>query len=101
MRVLCCLDGMNIDQVSKAVAIIATANDGTIGLLYVTDSGPHGEIERKREGLLRPRHPSGPLNDRMRRAETAAAQDILQEGVHYLPGAEALHREGRPEHEIV
>ena len=101
MRVLCCLDGMNIDQVSKAVAMVATAIDGTIGLLYVTDSGPHGEIERKREGLLRPRHPSGPLYERMRQAEVVAAQDILQEGQRYLPGAETLHLEGRPEREIV
>src|SRR6266496_2036973 len=101
MRVLCCLDGMNIDQVSKAVAMVANANDGTIGLLYVTDSGPHGEIERKREGLLRPRQPSGPLYERMRQAETVAAQEILQEGQRYLPGAETLHLEGRPEREIV
>lgn len=101
MRVLCCLDGSNIEQVSKALASLVSPNNRTIGLLYVTDSGPHGEIERKREGLLRPRHPSGPLSERMRRAETAAAQDILQEGARYLPGAEMLHREGRPEREIV
>ncbi len=101
MRVLCCLDGSNIEQISKALAALVNPNDRTIGLLYVTDSGPHGEIERKREGLLRPRHPSGPLSERIQRAETAAAQDILQEGLHYLPGAEMLHREGRPEREIV
>jgi len=35
------------------------------------------------------------------RKETAAAQDILQEGTRYLPGAQMLHREGRPEQEIV
>ncbi len=101
MRVLCCLDGSNIEQVTKALAALVNPNERTTGLLYVTDSGPHGEIERKREGLLRPRHPSGPLRERMQQAETAAAQDILQEGVHYLPGAEMLHREGRPEREIV
>lgn len=58
-------------------------------------------MERKRERLLRPRHPSGPLSERVRQAEAAAAQDILQEGLHYLPGTETLHREGRPEREIV
>ena len=101
MRVLCCLDGMNIDQVSKALSALAHGDERTIGLLYVTDSGPRGEMERKREGLLRPRHPSGPLNERMRQAEVAAAQEILQEGQRYLPGAETLHLEGRPEREIV
>src|SRR5260370_38387079 len=101
MRVLCCLDGSNIEQISKALAALVNPNDRTIGLLYVTDSGPHGEIERKREGLLRPRHPSGPLSERIQRAETAAAQDILQKGLHYLPAPELLHREERPEREIV
>src|SRR5258707_6980225 len=101
MRVLCCLDGSNIEQVTKALAVLVNPNDRTIGLLYVTDSGPHDEIERKREGLLRPRHPSGPLKERIQRAETAATQDILQEGLRYLPVSEMLHREGRPEREIV
>ena len=101
MRVLCCLDGSNIEQISKALAALVNPNDRTIGLLYVTDSGPHDEIERKREGLLRPRHPSGPLKERIQRAETAATQDILQEGLRYLPVSEMLHREGRPEREIV
>lgn len=101
MRVLCCLDGTNIEQISKALSSLLIADERTIGLIYVTDSGPHAEIERKREGLLRPRHPSGPLSERMRQAETVAAQDILQEGLRYLPGTETLHREGRPEREIV
>jgi len=37
----------------------------------------------------------------MRQAENAAADDILNEGLRYLPGAEALQREGRPKREIV
>jgi len=101
MRVLCSLDGTNIEQVSKALSTLLPVGEHTIGLLYVTDSGPRGEIERKREGLLHPRTPSGPLGGRMRQAEVAAAQDILQEGQHYLPDTEALHREGKPEREIV
>jgi nucleotide-binding universal stress UspA family protein len=101
MRILCCLDGTNIEQLTKALSLIVNPDERTLGLLYVTDTGPHGEIERKREGLLRPRHPSGPLSERMRQAEATAAQDILQEGLRYLPDAETLHREGRPEREIV
>lgn len=101
MRILCCLDGTNIEPINQTLASLVSANERTIGLLYVTDTGPHAEIARKREGLLRPRHPSGPLSERMRQAEVAAAQDILQEGERYLPGAQRLQREGRPEREIV
>ena len=101
MRVLCCLDGTNIEHISRALSTLITADELTIGLLYVTDSGPHHEIERKREGLLRPRHPSGPLQEKIQSAEVGAAQDILQEGLRYLPQAETLSREGRPEQEII
>ena len=101
MRVLCCLDGTNIEAISKAFATLLPTGEHTIGLLYVTDSGPHEEMRRKREGLLRPRSPSGPLSERMRQAEEATAQDILQEGQRYLPTAETLHSEGKPEREIV
>ena len=31
----------------------------------------------------------------------AAAEDILNEGLRYLPNAETLQRQGRPEREIV
>jgi hypothetical protein len=85
MRVLCCLDGTNIEHISRALSTLVTVDEHTIGLLYVTDSGPHYEIERKREGLLRPRHPSGPLQEKIQHAEMCAAQDILQEGLRYLP----------------
>ncbi len=101
MRVLCCLDGTNIEHITRALSTLVTADERIIGLLYVTDLGPHHEIERKREGLLRPRHPSGPLQEKIQQAEVAAAQDILQEGLHYLPGAQTLSREGNPEREII
>ena len=101
MRVLCCLDGTNIEYVSRALFTLITAVERTIGLLYVTDSGPHHEIERKRKGLLRPRHQSRPLQEKIQSAEVSAAQDILQEGLRYLTQAETLSREGRPEQEII
>ena len=89
MRVLCCLDGTNIEHIRRvALNVDNLADERTIGLLYVTDSGPHHEIERKREWLLRPRHPSGPLQEKIQHAEAGAAQDILQEGLRYLPQAE-------------
>src|SRR2546421_8961616 len=101
MRVLCCLDGTNIEHISRALSTLITADERTIGLLYVTDSGPHHEIERKREGLLRPRHPSGTLQEKIQQAEVAVAQDILQEGLRYLSDAQTLSRDGRPEQEII
>lgn len=101
MRVLCCLDGTNSEEVSKAVSALVNSEKRIVGLLYVVDSGPHGEMERKREGLMRPRRPSGPLHERVRQADSMAVQDILDEGLRYIPGAERLQREGRPEREIV
>ncbi len=101
MRVLCCLDGTNIEHITRALSTLVTADERIIGLLYVTDLGPHHEIERKREWLLRPRHPSGPLQEKIQQAEVAAAQDILQEGLFYLPGSQTLSREGNPEREII
>lgn len=104
MRVLCCLDGTNIEQISKAVSSFLKEDKPTIGLLYVTDIGPHRDMELRRERSLRPRH-SGPLRgEQMRQAEQYAAHDILEEGKRYLmqSGApETLQREGRPEREIV
>jgi nucleotide-binding universal stress UspA family protein len=101
MRVLCCLDGTNIEQVSTAVSSFLQAAELTTGLIYVTDTGPHREMERQRERFLRPRS-TGPLREQqMRQAEEDAAQEILEEGRRYLPGAEQLHRMGRPEREIV
>lgn len=44
MRVLCCLDGTNIENISGALSSMITADERTIGLIYVTDSGPRHEI---------------------------------------------------------
>ena len=35
MRVLCCLDGTNIEQVHKAVSTMLRADALTIGIVYV------------------------------------------------------------------
>jgi len=101
MRVLCCLDGTNIVQLQQAIASFLQTDALTIGLLYITDAAPHEEMERKRDLLLRPRRPSGPLSERLRQADSAATQDILQEGLRYFPGATTLQGAGRPEREIV
>lgn len=102
MRILCCLDGTNSARIGAAARLFAAPDAPVYGLLYVIDSEPRKEIERTRERFLR--RPTGPLAPRqhqMRQAEQASAQDILNEGLRLLPGAEMLRREGRPEREIV
>ena len=101
MRVLCCLDGTNIEQLSTAVSSMLRSDALTLGAIYVIDSGPHEEIERQRERFLRPPRPPIARREQMRQAEEVSAQDILDEGSRYLSGAEPLKREGRPEREIV
>ena len=101
MKVLCCLDGTNSEQISMAVKNMLPANQLTLGLIYVIDSGPHGELERQRERFLRPPALNPWRSQQMQSAETSAAQDILQEGARYLPGAERVQKTGRPEREIV
>ncbi len=101
MRLLCCLDGSNIERISHAVTSFLPSEGLTLGLLYVIDSGPHGDIGLQRERFLRPHKPAPMRRDQMREADEGNAQDILEEGLRYLPGADTLRREGRPEREIV
>jgi len=101
MRVLCCLDGTNVEQVRKAMAMLATGELWTVGLLYVIDTGPREEIGRTRQRFLRPPGSSGPREQSMRETEAEAAQEILAEGRRYFPEAETFERQGRPEREIV
>ena len=101
MRVLCCLDGQNIEQINGAVSSFLSREDLILGLLYVVDSGPQGDMERQRGRLLRSRELARPRLEQMHQAEQEAAQTILEEGKRYLNGAETLQREGRPEREIV
>jgi nucleotide-binding universal stress UspA family protein len=101
MRVLCCLDGSNIEQVSEAVSSFLRTDALVIGLLYDTDTGPHEEMERQRSRFLRPLSLSEPRREQMIEAEQYAAQDILAEGKRYFPDAETVQRKGRPEREIV
>lgn len=102
MRILCCLDGTNGEAIARAASMLAASEPHVYGLLYVIDTDPRKEMERTRERFLRrPSGPPGPRREQMRQAEQFSAQDILNEGLRYLPGAETLRREGRPEREIV
>jgi nucleotide-binding universal stress UspA family protein len=101
MRVLCCLDGTNVEQVSKATEMLFAVQPFTVGMLYVIDTSPRKDIEYTRERFLRRAGPPAPREHEMQQAEHAAAEDILNEALRYLPNAEALERQGRPEREIV
>jgi nucleotide-binding universal stress UspA family protein len=102
MRILCCLDGANSEQLSRAAQLFAGSEAPVYGLLYVTDTEPRREIERTRERFLRrPGELPEARQQQMRQAEHISAQEILAEGLHLLPGAQAIQREGRPEREIV
>ena len=101
MRVLCCLDGANAQQLRDAVASLLQAETRTMAVLYVTDSGPEVQVEQQRTRHFRPPHPPLPRREQMQQAEGMAAQDILAEGSRFLDGAEMLRRTGRPEREIV
>ncbi|HET8852229.1 MAG TPA: universal stress protein [Ktedonobacteraceae bacterium] len=101
MRILCCLDGTNAEQVSRAVGALLRTETQTVAVLYVTDIGPEMQMEQQRERHLRPPHPPLPRREQMRRAEGMATQEILEEGSRSLGGAEMLRRTGRPEREIV
>jgi nucleotide-binding universal stress UspA family protein len=101
MRVLCCLDGTNTGQVSKATGMLSATEPSTFGIIFVTDTGPRHDIEHLRERFLRHPGPPPPREEEMRQAERSSAQDILNEGLSHFPGAETLQRQGRPEREIV
>jgi nucleotide-binding universal stress UspA family protein len=101
MRILCCLDGTNTKQVSHAAQMFSTAEPLTIALLTVIDVGPRRDIDRTRERFWRPPLHHEPVTDEMQAAERAASEEILKTGLGYLPLAEKLLRQGRPELEIV
>jgi nucleotide-binding universal stress UspA family protein len=101
MRVLCCLDGTNGEQVSKAMEMLSATRPLTLGILYVIDTGPRKDIEHTRERFLRRPGPPRSREDEMEQAELAAAQDVLNEGLLNIPNAETFRRQGRPEREIV
>jgi nucleotide-binding universal stress UspA family protein len=100
MRVLCCLDGTNVEPITKAATSLSSAAL-TVGLIYVIDKGPHHEIEHTRERFFRPPIPPPAREHEMVAVEHGSAKEIIAEGLGYLSGAETLQREGRPEREIV
>jgi nucleotide-binding universal stress UspA family protein len=101
MRVLCCLDGTNVERLSQATEILSTAPSIVFGLLYVIDTGPQKDLEHTRERFLRFSGSPRARQLEMREAEKSSAKDIMKEGLASYPAGKALERNGRPEREIV
>jgi len=122
VRVLCCLDGTNSEQIGRALEMLSAVQPLTVGMLHVIDTRPRKDMDLIRERFLRPplhpppppphphRHPPPPpehlplhppREEEMSEAERASAQEILNEGRGYFASADTFEREGRPELEIV
>ncbi|HCI79198.1 MAG TPA: hypothetical protein DHW02_05880 [Ktedonobacter sp.] len=101
MRVLCCLDGSNIEHIHTAIESMLLKDALTIGFIYIIDSGPRKEVERQTGPLLRHTRPDAARYEQMRQADATSAQETLAEGQKLYPDAETIQREGRPEREIV
>jgi hypothetical protein len=85
MRILCCLDGTNGKQVSKAAEMLSAAQPLVLGILYVFDTGPRKDIEHTRERFLRRPGPPRSREDEMNQAELAgfAGQAIGPRAISY------------------
>jgi nucleotide-binding universal stress UspA family protein len=101
MRVLYCLDGTNVAEVSQARVLLSASEPQTLGILYVIDSGPREDLGRVRERFFRRPDPPPSREEEILQTERASAKDILEEGLRHFPDAEPLERQGRPEREIV
>lgn len=101
MRVLCCLDGTNAEQIAKATEMLSSDSPLTLSVLHVIDTDPRTEMERLRERFFRSRAQHLPHEEEILESEKSSARDILNAGLSYLAQAETLEREGRPGHEIV
>jgi nucleotide-binding universal stress UspA family protein len=100
MRILCCLDGTNVEALKKATDELVNMSDSMLGLLYVTDEEPRHEMLRTRHRLFRDGF-SEAQEARLTQAEQFAAQHIMAESRRYFPQGEQLQRVGRAEREIV
>ena len=101
MRVLCCLDGTNAGQVSKATEMLSASQPLTFGILYVIDTGPRKDIEHLRERFCD--RPAGHCRARMRwtMQSMQPRRKSWMKDCATFPMRKTLQRQGRPEREIV
>ena len=67
MRILCCLNGTNAEQIGKALEMFSAVQPLTVGMLHVIDTRPRKDIDLIRERFLRPpmhppHHPPPPMH---------------------------------------
>jgi nucleotide-binding universal stress UspA family protein len=101
MRILCCLDGSNFDQIHTTLQTMFPSETHMLNFLYVIDSGPRREVERKTGPLMRRMSPDHARYEQMRQAEEFNARDVLAEARIQYSNAETISRQGQPEREIV
>ncbi len=101
MRILCCLDGTNFEQISNAISSLVASDSQTLSFIYVIDTRPQREMEHRTGPLLRRPRPDAPQMERMKQAEEEAAQEVLVEAHAHYPEAETLYRTGQPERVVV
>jgi hypothetical protein len=101
MRVLCCLDGTNAEQIAKATEMLSAAQPLTLAMLHVIDTGPRRDMDRIRERFFRSRARLLPHEEEMLETEKLSALEVLDAGRRYWTDAESMQLEGRPEREIV
>jgi nucleotide-binding universal stress UspA family protein len=99
VRVLCCLDGTNLEAMRHGLALLNKGESAEIGFIHVIDLRPREELKFRRGP-----HPFGRPGMREREipeTESTAAEETLDMAVQAVPGAKTILREGRPEREIV
>ncbi len=101
MRVLCCLDGTNVEQIHNAIEVLIPTENVLLSFLFVIDTRPHQEMDRRTGSLLRRARPDAPQIERMHRVDEDAAQEVLEEARNAYPNAETTARRGQPERVIV
>jgi nucleotide-binding universal stress UspA family protein len=101
MRVLCCLDGSNLEPISAALKTFVRPDTLTLAFIYVIDSAPHEDMGRQRSRFFRSPQIAPLRREQMQQAEQLASNDILTAATTLFPGSSPLVRQGRPEREIV
>jgi nucleotide-binding universal stress UspA family protein len=101
MRVLCCLDGSNLEFISTALKTFVRSDTLTLAFIYVIDSAPHEDMGRQRSRFFRSPQIAPLRREQMQEAEQLASNDILAAATTLFPDSSPLVRQGRPEREIV
>ena len=73
MRVLCCLDGTNAEQIATATEMLSASQPLTLSILYVIDIGPRAKMGHLRERFFRSPAQRLPHEQEMLESEKSSA----------------------------